>query len=122
MTGPTRAERGKAAEDAVAVWLVARGHEVLGANVRVGRLEIDLVWRDGPVVAVVEVRTRGPGAWLGPFASIDARKRERVRRAGSELWRVRYSREPWAERMRFDVAAVRPGPDGAEVEYVKAAF
>lgn len=119
----SRAARGRAAEDAVAAWLDARGFEVLGRNVRVGRLEVDVVCRDGDAVVVVEVRTRGEGAWQRGLDSIDARKQARVRAAGAALWRSRYAREPWAQRVRFDAASVRFEDGGAvHIEYVKAAF
>ncbi len=114
---------GARAEDAAAQALVDAGLELLARNVRVGRLEIDLVFRDGPVIVVVEVRTRGPGAWQRALDSIDAKKRARVRTAGERLWRARYARDPGAERMRFDAVAVELLPDGeARVEHVKAAF
>ncbi len=114
---------GDRAERAAAAWLVASGLELVASNVRVGRLEIDLVLRDGPVIVLVEVRTRGPGAWAGALASIDARKRARLRAAGERLWRERFARDATIERVRFDVAAVELLPDGrANIEHIKAAF
>jgi putative endonuclease len=96
---------------------------VLAINVRVGHLELDVIAREGPVIAVIEVRTRGPGAWVRALDSVDATKRARVRRAGERLWRRRFARDPSVERMRFDVAAVELDEDGeARVEIVKAAF
>lgn len=96
---------------------------VLERNLRVGRLEIDIVARDGPVIAIIEVRTRGPGAWQGPLSSIDAGKRKRLRRAAERLWLRRFRHLEGIERLRFDVAAVdleaEPGP---EVEYIRGAF
>lgn len=90
---------------------------------RVGRLEIDLVLRDGAVIVIVEVRTRGPGAWTSALASIDAAKRARLRLAGERLWRERFVRDATIDRVRFDVAAVELRPDGtALVEHIKAAF
>jgi putative endonuclease len=119
----SRGEIGARAEQAVVAHLVAAGLEILARNVRVGRLELDVVARDGPVIAVVEVRARGPGAWVRPLDSIDARKRTRVRRAGERLWRERFARDPGVERMRFDVAAVSLLPDGGmSIEIVRAAF
>ncbi|HZF49562.1 MAG TPA: YraN family protein [Polyangiaceae bacterium] len=114
---------GAQAEQIVADHLRAQGLEVIGRNVRVGRLEIDLIARDGPVVVIVEVRTRGATSYLRALDSIDARKRARVRAAGERLWQTRFSADPVLERMRFDVAAVTflPG-GGAEVEHIKAAF
>jgi len=116
-----RQELGARAEAAVAAYLAAQGIEILGLNVRVGRLEVDIIARDGPVVIIVEVRTRGRGAYVKAFDSIDAKKRARVRRAGERLWRDRFSRMPGVERMRFDAAAVTFLPSGeAEVEHVRA--
>jgi len=116
-------EAGARAERAVAAHLAAAGLEILGVNVWVGRLEIDILARDGPVIAVVEVRTRGAGAWVRALDSVDARKRERVRRAGERLWRERFADDHQVDRMRFDVAGVELLPDGgARIEVVKAAF
>lgn len=103
--------------------LRARGLEVIGRNVRVGRLEIDLIARDGPVIVVVEVRTRGASSFQRALDSIDARKRARLRAAGERLWQTRFAANPAIERMRFDVASVTflPG-GGAAVEHIRAAF
>jgi putative endonuclease len=111
------------AEEAVADFLAAQGFEVVARNVRVGRLEIDVVIRDGPVIAVVEVRTRGAGSWQKGLDSIDARKRARLREAGARLWRDRFASARGIERMRFDAVSVTFGTGGSVlVEHVKAAF
>jgi putative endonuclease len=103
--------------------LIARGLEVIASNVRVGRLEVDLIARDGPVIAIVEVRTRGRSSWLRALDSVDARKRARLRQAGERLWRDRFSAEPEVERMRFDLASVTFAPGGEVIiEHVRAAF
>ncbi len=79
--------------------------------------------REGAVIVFVEVRTRGPGAWTGALASVDAKKRARLRRAGELLWHERFAHDATIDRVRFDVAAVRFLPDGsAEVEHIRAAF
>ncbi len=120
---PTTSEVGARAEQAVATHLAAAGLQILATNLRVGRLELDVVARDGPVIAVIEVRARGPGSWVRPLDSVDARKRARVRRAGERLWRERFARDLRVERMRFDIAGVELLPDGGtRIEIVKAAF
>lgn len=98
--------------------------ELLDRNVRVGRLEVDLVLRDGPAVVVVEVRSRGPGSWQRALESIDRAKRARLRRAGRRLWASRYQHVAGVERLRFDVVAVDldTRADQPAVEHVKAAF
>jgi putative endonuclease len=114
---------GVRAEHVVAKYLVDRGLELLAMNLRIGRFELDLVLREGPVIVVVEVRTRGPSSWQRALDSVDGRKRARLRAAGERLWRERFSRNTNIERMRFDIAAVEFLSSGeAVVEHVKAAF
>ncbi len=95
---------------------------LVGRNVRVSRLEIDLLAIDGPCVVVIEVRTRGPGSWVGPFESIDWRKRRRLRAAGESLWRTRFKRDARLERMRFDLIAVDLSGHEPSIEHARAAF
>ncbi|HTN84708.1 MAG TPA: YraN family protein [Sorangium sp.] len=121
--GHARRALGARAEEAVVAYLAARGIEVIARNARVGRLEIDVIAQDGPVIAIIEVRTRGAGSYVRALDSIDASKRARVRRAGEQLWRARFSRVRGVERMRFDAASVTFLPTGeVEIELVKAAF
>lgn len=118
-----RARRGRNAEQVVADWIAAHGMTLLARNLRVSRLEIDLVARDGEVVALIEVRTRGAGSWQRAFDTIDGRKQERLRRAAAVLWARRFSKLPGVERIRFDVASVDfDSGDAPIVEYVRAAF
>jgi len=96
---------------------------VLGRNVRVSRLEIDLIARDGEVVVVIEVRTRGDGAWERALDSVGHRKRTRIRRAGEALWRSHFKRDASLQRMRFDLVAVELDvAGGPSIEHVRAAF
>jgi len=112
---------GRRAEQAVADYLVARGFVILDRNLRVGRLEIDLLARRDDLVAVVEVRCRSLHSWQGPFESVGTAKRQRIRRAGELVWQRRFSRDPSVNRMRFDVASVEFGPhDVAVIEYAEA--
>ncbi len=97
--------------------------EVLELNLRVHQLELDIVARDGNVIAIIEVRTRGRGSWAKALASVDGRKRERLRRAAKLLWARRFSKMADVQRMRFDVVAVDlDHAAGVKVEYVRAAF
>ncbi len=117
-----RREAGSAAERAVVEYLTERGLDIVATNLRLGRLELDVVAREGRVIVVVEVRTRGRGAWTSGLGSIDVKKRLRVRRAGERLWRDRYKNDASVDRMRFDAASVAWQDGRAEVEYVVAAF
>jgi putative endonuclease len=120
--GSARARLGQRAEEAVARYLEAAGFAILGRNVRLGRLELDIVARRAELVAVVEVRTRGAGAWTTGLGSLSRAKRERIRRAGQRLWRDRFKGDPSVERLRFDAASVRFDGAHADIDYVVAAF
>ncbi len=82
-----------------------RGFAIVGQNVRLGHLEVDLVARRGELLVMVEVRARGPRSLQGPFASVAGPKLRRLRLAAQRLWR-RFSHDPTLRRLRLDVAAV----------------
>lgn len=117
----TRAELGRRAEAAVADLLFARGFSLLARNLRLGALELDIVARKGPLVVVVEVRTRGAGAWVGALESVTWAKRQRLRRATGRLWRTRLAGIRSLERVRIDVAAVSFVGSKTCVEYIAGA-
>jgi putative endonuclease len=118
----TRAATGRRAEDAVADYLRADGYAILFSNMRLGALEIDLVARKDELVAVVEVRARGPGADQGALESVGLEKRRRLLRAVDRLWRTQLEAMPGVQRVRIDVAAVTFVGDETRVEYVEAAI
>lgn len=95
---------------------------MLGTNVRVNYLEVDLLVRDGRTLVLVEVRTRGASSWTSSFGSIDGWKRTRLRRAGERLWQRHFRHDSRFDHVRFDVASVRFTRGKAEIEYVRAAF
>jgi len=121
---PTRSRRalGQRAEELVARWLAEQGYDIVATNLRLGALEIDVVARKGPVIAVVEVRTRGKTARTTPLGSVGRTKQLRLRRAGERLWQRRYRHDASVERLRFDVAGVRLDLEPPTIEYVVAAF
>lgn len=119
---PSRARVGRRAELAVVAWLTDHGFAIVATNLRLGHYELDIVARNGPLVVVVEVRSRGSGALTRPFGSFDSIKRQRIRRAGERLWQRRYRNDESVERLRFDAASVTFVENVARVEYVAAAF
>ena len=120
---PSSGATGAAAEEFVCGFLLQQGCEILGRNVRVGHLELDIVARLGDLALVVEVRCRGRGAWTSGLGSINGQKRQRVRTAGERLWDRKLRHDPRVERMRFDTASVTIDQNGqATVEYIAGAF
>ena len=123
MAGSKAQVIGGAAERAVVAFLSAQGCKILGVNLRIGHLELDVVARLDRTVLVVEVRSRGPSAWTSAFGSIDAKKRARVRTAGERLWDRRFRSDATLDHLRFDTASVTFDEQGEpHIEYVPAAF
>jgi putative endonuclease len=116
-----RALRGAACERIAAEYLESQGLDIVARNVRCKSGEIDLVCRDGAVLAVVEVRQRRRCDYGGALASVDAAKRRKIIRT------ARFLLERLAARsglnVRFDVVAVQGMPDGAhQIIWIKDAF
>jgi putative endonuclease len=112
---------GRKAESLVADYLVARGFTLLAENLRIGRLEVDLLARLGPVVVIVEVRTRGKGSFLPALSTLSKAKRERLLRAADLLWQRRFANQEDIDRIRIDVAAVFFDDGPPRVEYFEGA-
>jgi putative endonuclease len=95
---------GEAGEKAAEKHLVTkRGVQVLARNWRHGRDELDLVCRDGEILVFVEVKTRGAGARVPGFFSVNKRKKKALLRA-IRAYRARVSPKPKA--VRFDIVEV----------------
>lgn len=116
---PDRRRIGARAEQIAADYYWARGFQIEARNLRLGRLELDLLARKGPLLVVVEVRARGPGALQGPFASVRGPKIQNLRTAIQILWRRRCD-DPTLERIRLDVAAVNLWKTPVEIVVAEA--
>jgi putative endonuclease len=117
-----RHERGRAAEQAVSDYLHVRGFRVTARNRRLGPLEVDIIAEKGPLLVVVEVRTRGASSYDTGLSSISAEKRRNLLRATRRLWRSELRTRREIERVRIDVAAVTMDEHGVNVTYVEGAI
>lgn len=111
--------RGRAFERLASEFLEHHGYRIVGANVRAGREEIDLVVRRGHLVAFVEVKGRGGARSGHPLYAIDHRKRSAIARVARD-WIARHGRR--GDIYRFDAVAVLPGTDGWRVEHIADAW
>ena len=120
--GAANLRLGRAAERAAASYFESRGWRILGRNVRVGRGELDLIVRRGPVLAFVEVKARRTRACGAPEDAVTAAKRRQVARL-AELW---LGVRPWAlggvSDVRLDILAVDLTTFPASVRHLPAAF
>jgi putative endonuclease len=118
----SRTAIGRSAEDLAATYLVEQGFRILWRNVRIGALELDLVAKSEDLVLIVEVRMRGPGARVGPLASIGWKKRFALLRAARGLWRGRLNAMPDVHRVRIDVIAVHRTRTSTRFEWIRGAI
>jgi putative endonuclease len=100
--------RGRAAEWAAAMWLIAKGYRIVARGFRVPGGELDIValspvWQTRMVV-FVEVRARG--TMEAAAESVGGTKRDRVAWAASQFCarRRKLNELPW----RFDLILVAP--------------
>lgn len=118
-----RFAKGRGAEDIAARYLEREGFRILWRNVRIGALEVDLVAKQEDLVVIVEVRSRGPGSFEGPLASVSREKRRLLVRASRGLWRGRLKKMPDVMRVRIDVVAITDDAEGnAAIEWIKGAI
>jgi putative endonuclease len=103
-------------ERRAARWYRLRGWRVLGANVRAGGNELDLIVRRGRVLRFVEVKERAAPSFGGAAAAVGAEKQRRVRRAAA-AWLAAHPEHASLE-LGFDVVAVEAG----RVERLRDAF
>ena len=98
--------RGLRGEERAAAWLAARGWQVVAARFRAGRHDVDLIVRQGSLVAFVEVKTRAPSRVGDGREAVGWRKRQRLEFVAA-VWRARYGQP--GDRYRFDVVTVAIG-------------
>ena len=95
---------GALGERIACAYLKTGGRRVLYRNFRAPRGgEIDIVTRDGPTLAFVEVKTRTSEQFGRPLEAVDNRKKQLMQRGADEWLRLLGRRDlPW----RFDVVEV----------------
>ena len=122
MTRPPeeRAAAGREAEDAVCAYLGKRGMRIVKRNFRTRGGEIDIIARDGDVLAFVEVRSREEDDHGLPEESVGPAKRRKIASA-ARAFLATVSPDFWRE-ARFDVAAVEGGGDAPVIRYYPGAF
>jgi len=113
-------EVGRLGEDAAAAHLEAKGLVVLERNLRLGRLELDLVCQDADTLVFVEVKTRAEGSLATPADGLTRQKRSRLLRAAQAYLS---QRDLWHKPCRFDLVSILlRGGSVARLEHVEDAY
>ena len=108
-------------EECVARHLARQGYQVLGMNVRAGRLELDVVAERDGLLVVCEVRSRSTDRYGSPAETIGYKKVQRVRQA-TRAWMSREGRS--GQPVRLDAAALvfDRGAAAPRMEYYEGAL
>lgn len=96
---------GKWGEETAVKFLVQRGCEIVGQNVRTPYGEIDIIAKQGDIILFVEVKTRTSNTMGLPEESITARKREHMV-ACAEHYAAEYEIDGW----QIDVISIEGKP------------
>lgn len=114
-----RHRRGYIGERIVIQHLLQTGWRIEAHRFRLGRNDLDLVARQGHLVAFIEVKTRTTHRFGAPAESVGWKKRAVLRRL-AEVWRQRFGLP--ADHYRFDVISVEPGSAGPRVTHMADAW
>lgn len=114
-------EVGKKGEDAACRWLAAHGHQILGRNWRGGRVELDIISRDGDGLHFVEVKSRKAPTTADPEVNITpVKQRHLVQAARKYLHTGRNFAGD--EELFFDVITVILDGETTYIKYYPQAF
>ena len=100
-----RHRKGYAGERLAIVHLLQSGWHIEAHRFRLGHHDVDLVARQGNLVAFIEVKTRRSIRFGRAVEAVGPRKRAVLARL-AELWRLRFGFPD--DRYRFDVITVEP--------------
>lgn len=111
---------GRFGEDVAARHLEDDGATILDRNWRCPDGELDIVVRDGDILAFCEVKTRSGTAFGSAAEAVVGRKAARIRRLAAR-WLADHPHAP--TQVRFDLLLVARPPAGpVSVEHIQGAF
>jgi putative endonuclease len=99
--------RGRRAETLAALWLMARGWRIVARRRRMPMIEVDIVARRGPILAVVEVKQRP--TLEAALAALTPMAAARLQAAAAQLAAEASHRGATAVAARVDLIALAPG-------------
>jgi putative endonuclease len=117
---PQHLQHGELGERAAKKYLQKAGLKFLAANFRSDRGEIDLIFRDGDCLCLVEVKTRSSEDWTRPASAVNARKRRLLSQTALDY--LRLLKNPQVK-IRFDIVEVLlAGGEVREIRHLPNTF
>ena len=115
-----RQVRGLEGERLALAYLTSCGYSIEAHRWKMGRHDIDLIVRQGEIVAFVEVKTRRGDSCGSPLEAVPRKKQSIIGRVAA-LWALRFGRS--GDVYRFDLVGVQLRAGGrVEIEHVEDAW
>jgi putative endonuclease len=111
-------ELGKKGEDLAGEYLLDNGYRILARNYTYRKFEIDLIAQKGPVLAVIEVKTRSSITFGPPQHFVNQQKIAGMAKAINHFVQV----NGVDLNIRFDVVGVVKKREGYTIEHIPDAF
>ncbi|MBE0646224.1 MAG: YraN family protein [Bacteroidales bacterium] len=111
-------ELGKRGEELAAAYLKEKGYKILETNWRFGHNELDLIAEEGPVLVVVEVKTRKSNTMGEPEMAVTREKQRAIIRSANAYVR-------WKHRnmeVRFDIVSILLQGEKITINHIPDAF
>jgi putative endonuclease len=106
-------------EKIAARWFKLSGWHIVAHRFRSGHRDLDLIIRQGAVIAFVEVKARRGSAFGSPIDAVHARKRRELSRSAA-VWVDRHGEEGLS--YQFDVFGVVVADGRVRIRHVPNAF
>jgi putative endonuclease len=110
---------GRAGEEAAVRFLHEQGYRIVERNYRCRFGEIDLIARDGEILAFIEVKTRRSRAFGPPALAVTIEKQRHLVKA-SQMYLTQRGKAH--ELCRFDVVTIEMDAHTLRIEVIKNAF
>ena len=109
-------ELGKWGEDLATEYLQKKGYEIIERDWKSGRIDLDIIAREGSTLVIVEVKTRRNRLFGDPEEAVDYRKRQSLQSAINHYVKSHFG----SRKVRFDIISV-VGTIGStpEIDHIK---
>ena len=116
MTG--RNEKGKAGEDLAKEYLLNHGYELLHANWRTRKYEVDIIAKKNNILIFCEVKYRSTNFFGDPESFVTARKQKNIIKAAA----LYVGQTRWQGENRFDIISVLETGGGITINHIENAY
>lgn len=112
-------DKGKLGEAIACRFLETKGYRILHRGWRHGRLEVDVILKDGPILVFVEVKTRSRASHGLPYEAVDWKKQRKLDEAANfYIFQNKHEGD-----VRFDIVSIlMEGDQESDIVHIKDAF